>query len=39
MLANILPLHTPLTPGVGFKGLFFFSEGGYVTYQIEENQV
>ena len=26
MLANILPLHTPLTPGVGSKGILFFSE-------------
>ena len=23
MLANILPLHTPLTPGMGSKGYFF----------------
>ena len=35
MPANILPVHTPLTPGLGSKDLF--SEGGHVAYQIKEN--
>ena len=31
MLANILPLHTPSTPGVGVKmSFFFFSESSQV---------
>ena len=32
---QMLPLHTPSTPGVGSKGLvvFFFSESGHVAYQ------
>ena len=38
MLANILPLHTPSTPGVGSKSLlFFFSESSHVAYQINGN--
>ena len=39
--ANILPLHTTLTPGVRSKGqnsCFFLSESGYVAYQIKENE-
>ena len=31
----MLSLHTPMTPGVGSKGLFFFSKGGHVAYQIK----
>ena len=35
MNANMLPLHTPTTPGVGSKGHFFFSKSGHVAYQIK----
>ena len=39
MLANILPFHTPLTPGLGSKGQFlFFSESSHVAYQIKGNE-
>ena len=38
MQANILPLHTPLTPGVGSKGLKKNSEYGHVAYQIKWNE-
>ena len=40
MLANILPLHLPFTPGVGSKGhvFFFFSESSRVAYQINRNE-
>ena len=35
MLANILPLHTPSTPGLGFKGQnIFSSDSSRVAYQI-----
>ena len=37
MQANILPLHTTLTPGMGSKGQFFFSESSHVAYQINGN--
>ena len=39
MKANMLSLHTPLTPGEGSKGFFFFSESGHVAYQIEVKAV
>ena len=36
MKANMLSLHTPVTPGVGSKGHFvFFSKSGHVAYQIK----
>ena len=39
MLANSLPLHTPLTSRVGSNGqLFFFSESCHVAYQINRNE-
>ena len=34
MLANSMPLHIPLTPGVGQKVFFFFSESCHVAYYI-----
>ena len=38
-MLNILSLHTPLTPGVGSKGqFFFFSESSHVACQINENE-
>ena len=40
MKANMLSLHTPTTPGVGSKGLyFFFSKSGHVAYQIKVEEV
>ena len=40
MLAHILSLHTHTpTRGVGSKGQTFFSECGYVAYQIEGKEV
>ena len=39
MKANMLSLQTPTTPGVGSKGLFFFSESGHVAYQIKVEEV
>ena len=39
MLANVLPLHTPVTPGVGSKGQFFvFSESNHVACKIKGNE-
>ena len=39
MLANVLPLHTPLTPGVGSKGqFFFFSESNHIACKINGNE-
>ena len=37
MVANILPIDTPLTQGVGSKGqtMYFFAEGSHVAYQIK----
>ena len=35
MKANMLSLHTPMTPGVGSKGPFSFSKSGHVAYQIK----
>ena len=35
MLANVLPIHTPLTPGVGSKCHFFFSESSNVACKIK----
>ena len=38
MVANILPVVTPLIPGVGQKvKTFFFSESGHDAYQIKGN--
>ena len=34
MFANILPLHTSLTPGVGCQHVFIFSKRINVAYQI-----
>ena len=34
MLANILLLHLPLTPGVGSNGQFFISESSHVALLI-----
>ena len=39
MLANVSSLQTPLTPGVGSKGMFFFSESSRVTCQIYRNEI
>ena len=38
ILANVLPLHTPLTSGVGSKVIFSFSECSHVSYQIIRNE-
>ena len=38
MTANILPLHSPLTPGVGSKGQFFLSENSHVAHQVNRNE-
>ena len=35
MKANMLSLHTPMTPGVGSKGHFSSSKSGHVAYQIK----
>ena len=35
--AYVLPLHTPLTPGVGSKQII--SESGYAAYQFRGNKV
>ena len=36
MVANILPIDTPLTQGVGSKGqTIYFSESSHVAYQIK----
>ena len=37
MVASILPLNTPLTPGVGSKGQNIFSESIPVAYEIKRN--
>ena len=40
MKANMLSLHTPGTPWMGSKGLFFFfSKSGRVAYQIKVEEV
>ena len=39
MKANMLSLHTPTTPGVGSKGLFFFYKSGHAAYQIKMEEV
>ena len=40
MKANMLPLHTPTTPGLESKGHFvFFSKIGHVAYQIKLEEV
>ena len=40
MKANMLPLHTPATPGLGSKGHFaFFFKSGPVAYQIKVEEV
>ena len=38
MLANILPLHTPLILGCGQKSFFLFSVSCQVAYQINRNE-
>ena len=38
MIANILPLHTPLTPGVGSKGQIFISESSHVAHKSNGNE-
>ena len=39
MQAKRLPLHAPLTPGMGSKcQTIFLTENGHVTYQIKENE-
>ena len=39
MLAHILSLHTPSTPGVWSKGRnIFFTESSHVAYQIKGNR-
>ena len=38
MLANVIPSHSPSTPGVESKGQsMFFSESSLVAYEIKEN--
>ena len=40
MKANMLSLHTPMTPGMGSKGFFiFFSKSGHIAYQIKVEEV
>ena len=38
MLANIVPLQTPLTPGWGQKVIFFLSASSHVAYQIKGSE-
>ena len=38
MLANTLPLHTPLAPGLESKCHFFYSESSHVANQINGNE-
>ena len=33
MKASVLSSHTPTTPGVGSRVIFFFSKSGHVAYQ------
>ena len=39
MKANMLSLHTPMTPGVGSKDHFFPSKSGHVAYKIKVEEV
>ena len=39
MQANMLSLHTPMTPWVGSKVIFFLLESGHVAYQIKLEEV
>ena len=39
MKANMLSLHTLLTPAVGQKVVLFLSESGHVAYQIKVKEV